>query len=78
MSRRDGGGRGALGTGIVSSGLTYSPSPQPIFYRDRDVTRVGFDKIAENRVVDGNIGFGGVDDHYFITAVLPAGQPVKL
>src|SRR5687767_8576156 len=37
----------ALGTGIVSSGLTYAPSPQPIFYRDRDVTRVGFDDIPK-------------------------------
>ena len=68
----------ALGSGTVSSGLTYSPSAQPIFYRDRNVTRVKFDKIAENRVVDGNVGFGGVDDHYFITAVLPMGQPVRL
>jgi YidC/Oxa1 family membrane protein insertase len=68
----------ALGSGTVSSGLTYSPSPQPLFYRDRKVTRVKFEKIAENRVVDGTIGFGGVDDHYFITAVLPAGAPVGL
>ena len=68
----------ALGTGVVSSGLTYSPSPQPIFYRDREVTRVSFDKIPQSRVVEGSVGFGGVDDHYFITAVLPSGQPVKL
>jgi YidC/Oxa1 family membrane protein insertase len=61
----------ALGTGIVSSGLTYSPSPQPIFNRDGEVNRIGFDDIAEYRSLEGNIGFAGVDDHYFLAAVIP-------
>ena len=68
----------ALGTGVVSSGLTYSPSPQPIFYRDGDVSRIGFDDLAQYRTVDGNIVFGGVDDHYFLTAVRPSVQPTRL
>ena len=29
--------------------MTYSPSPQPIFHKDGDVERVGFDDIAEYR-----------------------------
>ena len=43
----------ALGTGTVSSGMTYSPSPQPIFHKDGKVTRVGFDDIAQYRTVEG-------------------------
>ena len=68
----------ALGSGVVSSGLTYSPSPQPIFYKDREVTRVGFNKISDYRAVDGNIGFAGVDDHYFITTAITGGQPLRV
>jgi YidC/Oxa1 family membrane protein insertase len=68
----------ALGTGAVSSGMTYAPSSQPIFYRDRDVTRVKFSKIAEHQTVEGTVPFAGVDDHYFLSAVLPKSQPVRL
>jgi YidC/Oxa1 family membrane protein insertase len=68
----------ALGMGRVSSGMIYAPSPQPIYYRDRDVARVGFDEIAEHRVVDGTIGFGGVDDHYFLTSIVAPGQQLRL
>ena len=67
----------ALGTGVVSSGMTYAPSPQPIFYRDRDVTRVGFGDIAAQGAVEGTVGFGGVDDHYFLSAAMPKSQPVR-
>lgn len=67
-----------LGTGMVSSGLTYSPSPQPIFYRDRDVTRVSFGDIAEYRSVEGQLGFVGVDDHYFLSAAVPKSQPTRV
>jgi YidC/Oxa1 family membrane protein insertase len=68
----------ALGTGRISSGMTYAPSPQPIYYRDGDVARVAFDKIAEHRVVEGMIGFGGVDDHYFLTSIISPAQQVRL
>jgi YidC/Oxa1 family membrane protein insertase len=68
----------ALGTGVVSSGMTYAPSPQPIFYRDRDVTRVGFGDIAEYRTVEGKLDFVGVDDHYFLSACLPKAQPARV
>jgi YidC/Oxa1 family membrane protein insertase len=68
----------ALATGIVSSGLTYAPAPQPIFYRDREVTRVGFGDIPEYQSVDGTFLFAGVDDHYFLTAAVPLGQPLNV
>jgi YidC/Oxa1 family membrane protein insertase len=68
----------ALGTGKISSGMTYAPSPQPIYYLNHSVERVAFDKITEHRIVDGTIGFGGVDDHYFLTAIVSPGQAVRL
>ena len=68
----------ALATGRVSSGLTYAPSPQPIYYKDREVSRVGFAEVPQHQVVEGDIPFGGVDDHYFITAVLASGKPIRL
>lgn len=64
----------ALGTGVVSSGMTYAPSPQPIFYRDRDVTRVSFSDVSKHQTVDGALDFAGVDDHYFLSAALVKGQ----
>lgn len=68
----------ALGTGTLSSGLTYSPSPQPIFRRQGEsVTRVGFDDIASYTPLEGPLEFAGVDDHYFLTAALPA-QPIRV
>jgi len=64
----------ALGTGVVSSGMTYSPSSQPIFQRNRDVTRVKFTDISKHQTVDGAVDFAGVDDHYFLSAALAKGQ----
>jgi YidC/Oxa1 family membrane protein insertase len=69
----------ALGDGLAEeSSFLYSPPAQPIFYRDGDVTRVGQGDIAEYAVQEGSFGFAGVDDHYFISAVLPAGVPLQL
>jgi YidC/Oxa1 family membrane protein insertase len=68
----------ALGTGIVSSGLTYAPSPQPIFHRDGEVTRVGFGDIPEYQSVDGRFLFAGVDDHYFLVAAVPINQQLNV
>jgi YidC/Oxa1 family membrane protein insertase len=61
----------ALGTGVVSGGMIYAPAPQPIFYRDRDVTRVAIKNIDAHRREQGAFGFAGVDDHYFLSAVVP-------
>jgi YidC/Oxa1 family membrane protein insertase len=68
----------ALGTGEVSGGMSYAPAPQPIFYRDREVTRVGIGDIEAHRQVQGAFGFAGVDDHYFLSALVPQPQPVQL
>lgn len=68
----------ALGTGVVSSGMTYAPAPQPILFRDRDVTRVAIKDIAAHQQEQGSFGFAGVDDHYFLNVILPGQQPIQL
>jgi YidC/Oxa1 family membrane protein insertase len=61
----------ALNTGVVSSGMIYAPAPQPIFYLDRKVTRVAIGSIDQHRQQQGAFGFAGVDDHYFLSAIIP-------
>jgi len=64
----------ALGTGIVERSGTYNPPAQPIFFRDGSVTRVKASNIQKSPNEEGVFGFAGVDDHYFLTAVLPGSQ----
>src|SRR5919109_1123051 len=69
----------ALGTGIVSGGMMYAPAPQPIFYRERKVSRIAIKNIEEHRREQGTFGFAGVDDHYFLSAAVPAaGSPAEI
>ncbi len=72
-------GGAGIGTGVAvqSTGL-YNPPSQPIFYRDGKVHRVRDSDIPANAVQDGAIGFGGVDDHYFLAATIPGGQPLHV
>jgi YidC/Oxa1 family membrane protein insertase len=70
----------ALGRGVTPSAsfATYSPPVQPIFFRDGKVTRVKPDQIAAQPTVEGAFGFIGVDDHYFLTALVKPQQPVRV
>ena len=68
----------ALGTGVVAGGMNYAPAPQPIFYRDRKVTRVAIKDIESHRQVQGAFGFVGVDDHYFLSAVVTPGEQLQV
>ena len=70
----------ALGSGVTpeASFATYSPPIQPIYFRDGEVTRVAPDKIAAQPMVEGEFGFVGVDDHYFLTALVKPQQPVRV
>jgi YidC/Oxa1 family membrane protein insertase len=68
----------ALATGVISGGLIYAPAPQPIFYRDQSVTRVAIGSAEQHKQEQGTFGFAGVDDHYFLAAVLPPRQPVQV
>jgi YidC/Oxa1 family membrane protein insertase len=68
----------ALGSGITAKSRTYNPPPQPIFFKDGKVTRISPDKIASQPVQEGVFGFAGVDDHYFLVAVVKPNQPIRL
>jgi YidC/Oxa1 family membrane protein insertase len=69
----------AIGFGLSeSSGFVYSPPAQPIFSRDGDVTRVAQGSVAEHSTVTGTLAFAGVDDHYFLSAAIPAGTPLTV
>ena len=52
----------------------YIQPPQAIYYRDGDVERLNADDIAAQPVHEGQFRFAGVDDHYFIAAVVNPGQ----
>jgi YidC/Oxa1 family membrane protein insertase len=72
-------GGAGIGSGIVVSSMgTYSPPPQPIFYRDGEVNRIAASDIPQYAAVDGTFGFAGVDDHYFLNAAVAGGQPLHL
>jgi YidC/Oxa1 family membrane protein insertase len=69
----------ALGSGIApkASYATYSPPLQPIYFKDGDVTRIAPDQIAAQPVVEGTFGFVGVDDHYFLVALVKPKEPIR-
>lgn len=70
----------AIGSGIVKTSrmAVYNPPSQPIYSREGDVERVSQDSVPEHATVDGNFGFAGVDDHYFLSAVVgPSPATVK-
>jgi YidC/Oxa1 family membrane protein insertase len=68
-----------IGSGIVVSSMgMYSPPPQPIFTRDGKESRISTSDIPEHAAMDGAFGFVGVDDHYFLSAAVPGGQPLHV
>ncbi len=69
----------ALGSGLTTtSSVTYSPPTRPIFYKDAEVSRIEPDAIAEQPVHEGVFGFAGVDDHYFLVAIVKPAGPLRL
>jgi YidC/Oxa1 family membrane protein insertase len=68
----------ALGSGITPKSQTYNPPPQPIFFKDGDVTRISPDKIPSQAVQEGTFGFAGVDDHYFLAALVKPAEPLRV
>ena len=69
----------ALGAGqSAASSMVYGPPPQAIFFRDGDVTRVAPGDIAAQPAQEGTFGFVGVDDHYFLTALVKPTSPVRV
>jgi len=68
----------AVGSGITVKSRTYNPAPQPVFSHGTDVTRVAPAKIGEQPVQEGTFGFAGVEDHYFLTALVKPAQAVRI
>jgi YidC/Oxa1 family membrane protein insertase len=68
----------ALGSGVVPKSRTYNPAPQPIFFRAGKVTRVAQSKISQQATQEGAFGFVGVDDHYFLTALVQPPESLKV
>jgi len=60
----------ALGTGALGGGMMYAPAPQPVFYKDGKTVRVKIKDLQSQSSFDGTFRFAGVDDHYFLSAVL--------
>jgi YidC/Oxa1 family membrane protein insertase len=68
----------ALGSGVTAKSRSYNPPPQPIYYKDGKVSRIAPAKIADQPSPEGGFGFAGVDDHYFIVALVTPKGPVRL
>ncbi len=60
----------SIGGGLVPHSRGYNPPSQPIFFKDGSVKRVAQDKIPAQAVQQGTFGFVGVDDHYFLDALV--------
>ena len=52
----------------------YKQPPAAIYHRDGDVERVVAGDLAETPNYEGRFRFAGVDDHYFIAAVVDPGE----
>ena len=52
----------------------YVQPPSAIYERDGDVTRITPGNLSEQRQHDGRFVFAGIDDHYFLAAVVDPGQ----
>jgi YidC/Oxa1 family membrane protein insertase len=68
----------ALGSGITAKSRTYNPPPQPIFFKDGKVSRIAPAKIAAQPAPEGTFGFAGVDDHYFLVAVVKPKAAIRV
>lgn len=52
----------------------YIQPPQAIYERDGDVERINASKVLEQPVHEGDFRFAGIDDHYFLAAVVNPGK----
>jgi YidC/Oxa1 family membrane protein insertase len=68
----------AIGTNLGVNTSGYNAPPQPIYYIDGDVERISASDVPEIANQQGTYGFAGVDDHYFLSAVVNPNQPLRL
>ncbi len=60
----------ALGSGINTTGSSYYVPARAIFEKGGKVSRVVESKLGTEQTEDGPFTFAGVDDHYFLSAVV--------
>ncbi|HVJ25966.1 MAG TPA: membrane protein insertase YidC [Vicinamibacterales bacterium] len=68
----------AIGTNLEVNTSGYNAPPQPIYYIDGDVERIAATDVPEIADQKGTYGFAGVDDHYFMSAVVNPTSPLQL
>ena len=68
----------AIGTNLTVNTSGYNAPPRPIYYVDGDVERIDASDVAEVANQQGAYGFAGVDDHYFLSAVVNPNQQLRL
>lgn len=68
----------AIGTNRDVNTNSYNAPPQPIYYTDGEVERISAGDVPEIANQQGTYGFAGVDDHYFLSAVVNPNQPLRL
>jgi YidC/Oxa1 family membrane protein insertase len=72
-------GPGLGDLGAASSGGSYFTGnavqpPQAVYHRDGDVERLRADAVTSQPVHEGQFRFAGIDDHYFLAALVNPGQ----
>jgi YidC/Oxa1 family membrane protein insertase len=72
-------GPGLGDLGAVSSGGSFFTGnavqpPRAIFHRDGDVERLKVDAVTKQPIYEGTFRFAGIDDHYFVAALVNPGQ----
>lgn len=76
-----GAGFGDIERGVRGSGFfavsTYQP-PQAIFQLGTDVSRVPAESLTEQPVMEGALHYAGVDDHYFLAALVSRGKHTRV
>jgi YidC/Oxa1 family membrane protein insertase len=68
----------SIGGGLVPHSRGYNPPSQPIYFKDGSIKRVAQDKIPAQAVQEGTFGFVGVDDHYFLDALVAPQAPLRV
>ena len=72
-------GPGLGDLGAASSGGSYFTGnavqpPAAVYHRDGDVERLRADAVSSQPVHEGQFRFAGIDDHYFLAALINPGQ----
>jgi YidC/Oxa1 family membrane protein insertase len=70
----------ALGSGLNVSGSSYYTPPRAILNIGGDVERISADTLGDpsRAAYDGTFSFAGVDDHYFMSALVRPDEPVHI